>query len=101
MINCDKDKVKLKHILNMYTLYKEYPTPEDILYFTIKWSINRNKDVVNFTNMFLYKKLGEEHKETIDTSLNILVERGDICLKKIKENRKSYQLIKNPYSDAV
>lgn len=95
-----EENVKLKYIIGIYKDLPEYPSAEDIYYFIYNRSVSKARPVVgfNFTDNLIFSKMGNELDETrVSESLQDLVDKGIIALKKSTKTRTSYEVVKDLY----
>ena len=95
----NEDKVKLKHILEIYKDLPGYPAYDDILYFVVKRAAGKGKDEVTFTDYLLKNKIveSEEHETNLNKSIENLIEKKQIELVRETDNKRFFKVIQNPY----
>jgi hypothetical protein len=94
----DKNKIQIKHILEMEKEIEGWPSPDDILYFVCKRADAKDKEgEITFSDYIIQKKMESASADVIQSSLLELVKKGYI--KKIRESdsKMTYQILINPY----
>lgn len=90
----NKDKLKIKYILDNYRDLPKFPTCEDILYELTKDFCTKSTNVLYFTNETLKNRYNLDNNK-IELFVNKLIEKGIIKKEKEKENLITYSVIKN------
>lgn len=97
----DKNKIQIKHILEMEKDMNGWPSPDDILYFVCKRADSKDKEGdITFSDYIIQKKMESASTDIIQSSLLELVKKGYI--KKIRESdsKTTYQILINPYDNS-
>lgn len=90
----NRDKLKIKYILDNYRDLPKFPTFEDILYELIKDFCTKSTNVLKFTNESLKTRYNLSN-DRFDNFINKLVEKGIIEKEKENGNLITYKIIKN------
>ncbi|MFW6130056.1 MAG: hypothetical protein ACOC56_02655 [Atribacterota bacterium] len=96
----NKDKVKIKHILEMSKSLESWPDSDDILYFICKRYADKNKfNEITFSDYMLQTKLDISDSSIIKMKDSLIKLEESGYIKKIKEhsNKITYKLLINPY----
>ncbi len=97
----DRNKIQIKHVLEMEKDMEGWPSPDDILYFVCKRASSKDKEGdITFSDYIIQKKMETASAEIIQSSLLELIKRGNI--KKIRESdsKTTYQILINPYDNS-
>jgi hypothetical protein len=93
----DKEKIQIKHILEMSKEMEGYPTQDDIIYFVCKRAADKMKNEVTFSDYMIGQKMPSVSDEILQSNLTKLVEDGIIEITKQTDSKTSYKVLLNPY----
>jgi hypothetical protein len=94
----DKDKIQIKHILEIHKDMEGWPTADDLIYFICKRADDKNKTgTITFSDLLLKKKLPTALDDIIQSSLIELINNGLIEITRTSESKTSYKVLVNPY----
>lgn len=94
----DKNKIQIKHIIEMEKDIEGWPSPDDILYFVCRRAHDKEKEGdITFSDYIIQKKMESASADIIQSSLQKLVKRGYIKKIKESESKATYQILVNPY----
>jgi len=98
MSNFNKDKIQIKHVLEMDKDMDGWPKPDDLLYFVCKRADDKGKSGdITFSDYIIKKKMPTASAEIIQSSLLELIDKGSIEITRTSDSKTSYKVLVNPY----
>lgn len=96
----NRQKIKIKYLLNLWKILPEYPTTEDVLFEIYSYLVKdeRGEDFSQSTLDFIFRNNTEEEKVKIEAKIKELKDSNQIIVSKITgEGKEWFKIEKNPF----